>query len=87
MGDCRSFDGDVESDLISILETVGDGFLSGVNAHLNSVRRDGFDAGAVCGFGKPEYADRRIRQLRHPCVARKRDIHDMRYLGCQAVVD
>jgi len=52
----QGFDGDVEPDLVSVLEAVRDRLLRRIHSHGNLVDRDDIDARAEGRIGVPEYA-------------------------------
>ena len=56
----EGFDGEVQANFVSVFETVGDGFLRRIDAYLNSIAGDEFDAGAERRLGKPEFPKRWI---------------------------
>ena len=73
----ESFNREIESDLVPVLETIGDGLLWRIDAHRHLVHPDGFNAGAEGGFGIPEDTQRDAVDLRNLSMAGQGQIDGM----------
>jgi hypothetical protein len=82
----QSLDGNVQSNLVPILEAVCDSLLCGVNPYRNIVDRNDLNARPKRRLGVPENPKRYAVDFWNVGVTGKRDIDRMRNLGGESVV-